>query len=213
MAIISFDYNFIFIKTRKTAGTSIEVDLSQHLGETAIVTPILPLMPGHNARNYKSSNGTNLYFNHMSAVQIREQLGADKFSSMYKFCVEREPIAKSISHYHMHQNSKLHNKDGQIISWAEYCIRNNFPVDYNKYSDTVNGKSVSLVDTILPYETLNLELPKLLEKLGIPKFKLNTRAKSEYSKNTLIQKHEVTNDQHMQIYKAFELSNSINGLY
>ena len=39
---ISHKYNFIFIKTLKTAGTSLEIYLSQMCGNGDIVTPIEP---------------------------------------------------------------------------------------------------------------------------------------------------------------------------
>jgi len=38
--IISHKYKFIFLKTQKTAGTSIEIFLSQHCGKDDIITPI-----------------------------------------------------------------------------------------------------------------------------------------------------------------------------
>lgn len=38
--IVSHRYRFIFLKTRKTAGTSIEVALSRLMGEADIITPI-----------------------------------------------------------------------------------------------------------------------------------------------------------------------------
>ena len=45
--IISHKYRFIFVKTRKTAGTSVEAYLSQHCGDSDVLTPIHPPLPGH----------------------------------------------------------------------------------------------------------------------------------------------------------------------
>ena len=40
--IVSFSKRFIFIKTRKTAGTSMEIALSGQCADGDIVTPIVP---------------------------------------------------------------------------------------------------------------------------------------------------------------------------
>ena len=40
--ILSHKHKFIFIKTRKTAGTSIEIALSRFCGKDDIITPISP---------------------------------------------------------------------------------------------------------------------------------------------------------------------------
>lgn len=40
--IVCHEHKFIFIKTRKTAGTSAEIALSQHCGTRDIITPMAP---------------------------------------------------------------------------------------------------------------------------------------------------------------------------
>jgi hypothetical protein len=42
--IISHKYKFIFIKTFKTASTSVEAYFSQYAGSNDILTPITPLV-------------------------------------------------------------------------------------------------------------------------------------------------------------------------
>ena len=39
--IISHKHKFIFIKTEKTAGTSLEIALSKHCGPEDVITPIM----------------------------------------------------------------------------------------------------------------------------------------------------------------------------
>ena len=50
--IICHKYKFIFIKTRKTAGTTIELNLSLVLPDDAVVTPFGRPEAGHRPRNY-----------------------------------------------------------------------------------------------------------------------------------------------------------------
>ena len=50
--IISHKYRCIFIKPKKTAGTSLELFLSQVCGADDVVTPIYPVVLPHMPRNH-----------------------------------------------------------------------------------------------------------------------------------------------------------------
>lgn len=113
MALVSFKYGLVFVKTAKTAGTSIETDLSQRLEDNAIVTPVIPPEPGHVARNYLGPDGTPAFRNHMPARQIRALIGAERFNAMTRICVEREPVEKCISQFHMLRNAQSPCRPGR----------------------------------------------------------------------------------------------------
>lgn len=212
MTIVSFEYNLVFIKTTKTAGTSIEVDLSRRVEEAAVVTPIIPATESHRPRNYQTPSGR--FFNHMTAAQIRELLGAQVFDRMYKFCVERDPVEKCISHFHMLRNSEIHNQKGRYrLDWDDYCKAGVFPLDLDKYSEVSGEKRVLLADRILRYERLNEDLPPLLESLGIPGFTLQAREKSSYRLSELIRPQDVTARQRELIETAFATTCEATGLY
>lgn len=213
MAIISFRYGFVFVKTTKTAGTSIEVELSKVAGPDDVVTPVLPPEPGHVARNYTDTAGNTLFYNHMPAGRIREIIGADRFDEMTVFCVEREPVEKCISHFHMQRNSSLHNPDGAYqLSWAEFVEAGRFPVDLHKYAEGPPGARRLIVDQILRYDRLDYDLPALMARFGIEDFALRARAKAEYSRNRLVRPGDVTADQRARIYDAFAETLEVSGI-
>ena len=216
MTIISYKYNFIFVKTQKTAGTSIEIELSKCLDddEQAIITPIYPAFAEHRPRNFQEHNLPGPFFNHMPAFLIKRYLGESVFRNMFKFCVEREPVAKCLSHFHMLRNSPEHNENGTYQStWNEYCDKRNFPIDITKYTESKSGALHKIVDTILAYETLATSLPQIAERLHLRGFRLDATAKSEYSRNRIVSYQDVTEQQRKIIYGAFDNSLSVSGLY
>lgn len=213
MAIISFRHGLIFIKTVKTAGTSIEVDLSRFVEHEAIVTPILPPVIGHEARNFAGPAGQPFYFNHQSASAIRDRLGIERFSQMTVFCVEREPVEKCISHFHMLRNSPLHNRGGTYrLGWDDYIRAGHFPIDIAKYTEASHGPRKLIADRILRYDRLTPDLAVFLSEHGINDFNLTTKAKSEYARNRLISSHDVTAEQRAIIYEAFHETLTISGI-
>ncbi len=182
----------------KTAGSSIEIYLSQHCGENDIVTPLNPPDELHEPRNYKGlfNPFTEMvamkwkrkrrtiehffsgikYFNHIPAKLIKKYLPAEIWDSYYKFCVERNSWDKTLSHYYMKRN-----RSGGRLSLDEYFSRGEFPVSFQKYT---NDKGEIIVDRVVRNENLNQELSEVFNHLGIPfDGSLHVHAKSEFRKD------------------------------
>ena len=120
--IISHKHRFIFVKTQKTAGTSLEIALSAICGPDDIITPISPedeqlrqspgLRKPQNVRvpfsRYRWIDWCKTvitwkrvrFYNHASAKEIRHWIGQEIWDQYYKFCFERNPYEKVISHYY-----------------------------------------------------------------------------------------------------------------
>ena len=166
--IISHKYKFIFIKTVKTASTSIEVFLSPLCAPDDIVTPIKPPVEGHAPRNYDG------FQNHMAARLIQECVSPEVWKSYFKFCVERNPWDKVLSHYYM-QAARLDGK----LSLDQYLANGRFPINYPRYTDHSGAKII--VDRIVYYEKLHVDLADVFARLAVPfSGKLEVQAKSGF---------------------------------
>lgn len=197
--IISHKYKFVFIKTMKTAGTSIEVFLSQACGPEDVVTPITPAVEGHVCRNHSG------FYNHMPGCAIREKLPHSVWDGYLKFCVERNPWDKVISHFAMNRA-----RMDSSLTLGRYIQEGAFPTDWGKYTE-VDSTSL-LVDRILRYETLSEDLAVLFKELGIPyQGSLGVAAKSEYRTDRRHYRELLSAEQAGIISRAFSREIALHG--
>ena len=201
VAIISFSHNFIFIKTRKTAGTSLEVYLAQECTSEDIVTPIYPENPTHKPRNYAGQNGVIGFYNHMPAIQIRNRC-PNSFQQLYKFGFERHPVDKCLSHFAMLLHSRFHQEEQNPTTWEKYLERGQFPIDTGLYTD---GEGKLIIDKLYKYEEINQALRDITAKTGTQNRPLAAREKSGFRyKVPTFSEIMAKSDHCAVIWKAFE---------
>jgi hypothetical protein len=189
--IISHKYKFIFIKTYKTAGTSLEAYLSDYCGEDDVITEIFPPVSGHWPRNAES------FYNHMPAVEVRHRVGEALWHSYFKFCVERNPWEKVLSFYWMERS-----RNGEGLDFDEFLARDQIGFNWPLYADEC-GES-PIIDRILRYERLGDDLTKLFKELGVPwAGSLEYRAKSEYRQDRRHYREILSSHQANYIAKRF----------
>jgi hypothetical protein len=187
--IVSHRHRFVFVKTRKTAGTSLEVYLSGVCGDDDIVTPIVPHVEPHRARNHDG------YFNHMPAAAIRDRVGRAVWDGYVTFCVERNPWDKTLSYYHMQRV-----REGGGLTFDDYLRTGELPVDFPQY--TASGTVI--VDRVLRYERLDAELADVFARVGVPfPGTLDVRAKSEYRTDRRPYQEVYTREQADIVRQAF----------
>lgn len=191
--IVSHRHRFVFIKTLKTAGTSIEVFLSPHCGSGDIVTPILPHVEPHQPRNHDG------FFNHMPAFAVREQIGQAMWDDYLTFCVERSPWDKVLSYYHM-----MNHRQGGGLAFADFLAGSDFPLNDRQYTEPGDPSRI-IVDRVLRYESLDADLADVFGRLGIPfDGSLGVRAKSEYRNDRRHYRDVYTPEQAKRVAHLFE---------
>ena len=224
--ILSHKYRFLFIKTAKTAGTSIEVFLSQCCGKDDVVTPIYPWVEPHVARNYQgiwnpfpevlANRGRGLghtmkellrrsrFYNHIPAQTAKHRLPPGIWRDYFKFCVERNPWDKTLSHYHA-----INHRAGGSMTFDEYIDRGCFCLNYPKYTDF---RGSLMLDKVIKFESLMDELAGVFTRLGIPfAGTLGVKAKSE-SRTDRRPYQEVFSDRQREVIeKAFAKEIQLHG--
>lgn len=175
--LISHRYKFIFIKVKKTAGTSIEISLSRFLDhpddvitQTGDTDDALRLREtGVTPRNFMGDVPAMPHFdrplkwwNHCPASFIRSQIPPEQWNGYFKFCFERNPWDKVVS---MFWTDRAWNRIPPDMEFPDYVpFRASLTKDWETYTE--NGEF--LVDQVGRYETLTQDLDAICRQLGVP---------------------------------------------
>jgi hypothetical protein len=190
--LVSHRYKFIFLKTRKTASTSVE-----YYFEPFCLGPEED-SPGDQALPYESSHGIigkrgNRYVeertwqfqysypfvralrqkkmakwhNHMSARKVRRQVETEVWESYLKFATIRNPFTKVISSYFFKKSKAripVGTPEEERMAFRHWILDGKFPVDRRIYCI---GEDY-ILDEVIRYENLEQEMARICRKLQIP---------------------------------------------
>lgn len=182
--IISHKHRFIFLKTMRTAGTSVELALSEICGPHDILTPIRsaleqerayparnyridhPLKPrqprwrsllGRPERHYHPSVG---YFEHIHAATVRVYVGESVWRRYFKFAFVRNPWDRQVSFYYY---KTRHDRRRRSFEAFLANQRRAHVESLEIYG--IDG--TSSVDFLGRYESLHTDFAEVLAQIGV----------------------------------------------
>jgi len=196
--IISHKHRFIFLKTEKTAGTSVEIALSEFCGPDDVITPIIAEDEamraeagfrgpqnydfGRGARTLKDAirviKGKPIGFRaHSPAAYVARYAPSAAWRDYLKFTIVRNPFDCAISRHFWANRAAA--ADPSAINAAILAERperlSNWPIY------TIGGEIVA--DQVVRYEHLVADLEALRLKLGLPSPLRSFQAKGGVRKN------------------------------
>ena len=184
--IISHKHKFIFIKTKKVGGTSLELALASICDEGDIITPTSDekirqelnfIGPQNYLNTYKELGKKGIlkvflglrerhekFLRHYSCTRIKEKIGSDIWNEYYKFTVMRNPYEFIVSHYF--SSPREEDFKTYLLANPEHLLTN-----WNIIS---NEKNEIMVDHIIKYEEYEKGLEIISNKLNLKENIYNT---------------------------------------
>jgi Sulfotransferase family len=182
--IVSHQLRLIFVKTRKTASTSVEIALSRYTGRKDIITPVIDQDEalrreegGHGPQHYRvpwlSLRATDLsemartlrrpriLNNHTPASVIIKTVGQHVWDDYTTFTVERNPWDRAVSLYYF-----MHDKNSREAPSFSQFLKESPPGHLSNFHlYAIDGKIA--VDRVVRYEDLLIGLADIWTSVGI----------------------------------------------
>lgn len=177
--ILSHAHKFIFLKTKKTGGTSVEIALSAVCGPRDVITPVSADdealrgslgYPG--AQNYRLSPPRAIgqflrcgrwlhYRRHMTAAEAMRLAGEQVWQDYFTFCFVRNPWQQALSQFHWL------NRRGNRLDFDAYIRSGKLERLQAQTAALYRDGETILVDRVCRYEDFDAELEGISARLGL----------------------------------------------
>ena len=201
--IISHSHRFIFIKSLKTAGTSIETALSNQCSGTDVIVPINDF--GHNRdpegqMRHRSMNADEFYRRigqHVDAPTIKSREPAEVWSGYLKFSIARNPWDRALSYFFWDNR-----QDSSLVPPKRFYHNLGVPYDEftpvkTRFKEFIKSRVLEnndrfyiindqlCVDFVIRYENLEDDFREVCSRTGlstldIPRLKTGIRKKERH---------------------------------
>ena len=183
--IISHSHKYIFIKSLKTAGTSIEAALSQHCGKDDMVTPLGDYWFNRDERGQwiHSSMNAEGFSQHDPAVEVKRKVPPEIWNKYLKFSIVRNPWDRVVSLFawearnnpslkpprRFYHRLGLHfNEFRETRGWFREFVTGDWTTNDRFY--LIDG--ALCVDYVIRYERLAQDFEELCRRVGLPSIAL-----------------------------------------
>lgn len=168
--LVSHRHRFIYLKTKKTAGTAIEKALEpfarppgaagewQHAAPMAVSEAGIVGARGRGAKRER-------WYSHMPAAQVRDQLPVEVWDGYTRICAVRNPWDKVVSFFHMSHPRVKERPREQVFARFRRFVAESDQLGEDLDTYTIDGRPVA--HEVIRYETLGADFARVCAALGI----------------------------------------------
>jgi len=189
MVLVSHKYNFIYIKTYKTASTSVEVFFQRWCVENEDA-----YIPNEEADYVRNTHGiigyrpfihneSKTFYSHSPSFYLKKLL-PKCFQKYFKFCVIRNPfdIVVSQYYYQKQKHSSFDDFVDTLFNTYQESKNNTYTVQDLQFDkktfvhfnwELITINDVPVMDFYIRYENLIEDIEHVLQKLGIKNYDIN----------------------------------------
>jgi hypothetical protein len=160
--LVSHRKKFIYTKTIKTGGTSVEAYFEKYCmpeGEWTFTHGRDEYISDWGIIGFRGSREEKLkkkpeWYNHMPASEIKTKIGDEKWREYYKFCVIRNPYEKVLSaffHFVVRWSGLETERNQLILVFREWVRKGNYNVN-DTFAFLINNEIC--IDYFIMYENL-----------------------------------------------------------